>query len=370
MNIVDLKDSLPYLFQAGVTPFIWGHSGLGKTTVIRQYAKNKGYHFFPLYLGTQSDLGDVLGLADFVRDENGTAIATTFATPIWLKNAIDFCNENPDSGAIIFLDEFNRARRDVLQGMFSLALDKTFHTIKLPTNCYIVAAGNPPTEEYQTTDVDDTALMARFAHIKLEPTVQEWIQYAKENNYSSDLISFIQEQPLLLEDHKSDFNLPVKVDRRAYERMQKLFNVNTPNNLVMQLMQGILGLERTVAYQKHIESAEKPLTGEEILNNTWLTKLNNWISASDIKASFITSSTDNLRDSLIKRADQLLTDNEKESLMTYLNTIPKEIMYVFTKENMSKENPCFSDFIANKEYQSKLANLVLEARGKQPKKAS
>ena len=146
MNIKDLKASLDYLFKAQVTPFIWGHAGIGKSTVMKHYAQEKGYKYFPFYLGTMSDVGDILGLATFTKDENGNDVGTHFAPPSWLKDMIQYCEDNPESGAVIFLDEFNRGRRDILNGMFSLALDKTFHTIKLPENCHVIAAGNPPTD--------------------------------------------------------------------------------------------------------------------------------------------------------------------------------------------------------------------------------
>ena len=267
MNIQQFSESLDYLVQAELTPFIWGHAGIGKTSIIKQYAKRKGFKFFAFYLGTQSDIGDILGLADFVRDENGTVIATKFATPEWLKNTIDYCEKNPNSGAVIFLDEFNRARRDILSGMFSLALDKTFHTLKLPKNCHIIAAGNPPTDEYFVTDVNETALMARFVHVKLEPTFEEWVTYAQDAGIDNNLIGFLKNQPELLEQNHTDFQLPVK-DRRAYERLDRLFKLKTPAHLLEQLMAGIIGLERTVAYLQYIAKADKPLSGEAVLEGT------------------------------------------------------------------------------------------------------
>src|SRR5579863_6925024 len=109
MNITDFKASLPYLVKAELTPFVWGHAGIGKSAIVRQYAQEMGYHFFPFYLGTQSDLGDILGLQEFIDNGDGTK-STAFAIPKWLHSAIAYCNDNPDSGAIIFLDEFNRAR--------------------------------------------------------------------------------------------------------------------------------------------------------------------------------------------------------------------------------------------------------------------
>lgn len=359
MNIKDLKASLPYLFEAQITPFIWGHAGIGKSTVIKQYANEKGYKFFPFYLGTQSDLGDILGLASFVKDENGSEVATTFATPLWLKDTIEYCEENPESGAIIFLDEFNRARRDILNGMFSLALDKTFHTITLPRNCYIVAAGNPPTDEYYVTDINETALMARFAHIKLEPSFQEWASYATASKVESTLVSFLQEQPELLEDAKSGFNLPVKVDRRSYERVDRLFKVKTPTELLEQLMIGIIGAERLIAYKLHLTKTDKALTGEEVLSGKNTKLLKKWSNPMDIKSSLLSTTCDNVFDHIKDKVDIVLD----KTFLEFLEILPKDLSYALLKRLLKEDLQVFSNFIKEPAYEKKLVVLCKEAKG-------
>lgn len=365
MNIKDFHSSLQYLFEAELTGFVWGHAGIGKSSIIKQYAKEKGYHFFPLYLGTQSDLGDILGLADFKRDEHGTAIATTFATPTWLRDTIDYCEKNPNSGAILFLDEFNRARRDILNGMFSLALDKTFHTIKLPKNCHIIAAGNPPTDEYYTTDVNETALMARFVHIKLEPSIEEWVSYAKDNNFEPSLVSFVQSQPQLLEDAKSQFTLPVKVDRRSYERMNKLWAINTPENIRTQLMYGILGLERAVAYEAFLNSNLVPLTGEEVLSGQKAKLLREWCNPKDIKSSLLTISCDNVLH-LIEKREKIeldLTPMEQEYLFIFIFTLPQDLAFSLVSKLHKNKAKVLTSMINNIQHNQAIVALLKEAKG-------
>ena len=362
MNIKDIQDSFDFIFKANVTPFIWGHSGIGKTSIVRDYAKAKGWKFFPLYLGTQSDLGDVLGLADFVRDKKGTAIATTFATPEWLKGLIDYCEENPDSGAVLFLDEFNRARRDVLQGMFSLALDKTFHTIKLPKNCHIVAAGNPPTEEYYVTDVNETALMARFLHIKAEPTTQEWVQYAKAKSFDNTLLSFINEHPTALEDNKTDFTLPIKVDRRAYERLNNIMALTPPQHLLFQLMAGIIGIERTVMYQQHLADSTKPLEASAILDGSGLEKVKNWSNGDDTKSALLKGTIENIKTYMTtvsaETPPKALTDAENTNLLAFLTIIPKELTFVLLRDLMFKNISTFDTFKKLPNVQQTLIDLL------------
>lgn len=366
MKITAFKASLEFLVKAELTPFIWGHAGIGKSSIVRQYAEDKGFHFFPFYLGTQSDLGDILGLADFVRDKNGTAVATTFATPEWLMNTIKYCQDNPDSGAIIFLDEFNRARRDILNGMFSLALDKTFHTIKLPKNCHVIAAGNPPTDEYFTTDVNETALMARFVHIKLEPTFDEWVTYATDRKLESSLIEFLKQQPNLLEDKRTDFQLPVKVDRRSFERLSKLFKLNTPEHLLNGLMPGIIGLERTVAYMQFLKEQDRPLEGAEVLAGKKQELLKKWSGPENVLASFLNLTCDKLKSHIseLDKEGKTLTPEQKNNLMHFFSTVPKDISYTLIKLFVDNGSNLFRDFYMDDKFMQPMVGLVKTAKGK------
>ena len=374
MNIREFKESLDYLVCATkkgerMTPFIWGHAGVGKTSLMKQYAKAKGLKFFAFYLGTQSDTGDILGLAEFVRNEAGEAVATKFAIPAWLKETIDYCNANPDFGAIIFLDEFNRARRDILQGMFSFALDGRFHTIQLPPNCHIVAAGNPPTDEYFVTDTDETALMGRFIHVKLEPTTQEWLEYAKEQGINSNVIEFIRNQPALLQDSRKDFKLPVKVDPRAIERWSHIMDQNPPPHILEQLMHGVIGLERTVAYQQFLASQDKPLTGEEILSGKKVKQIQKWSSPVDAQASLLNLTCENLHVLMktMNAAKTLMTKKEQKNVIEFLELIPKDIAYIcfdkITKDRVEGElNATWLDFFNGGEYKQRCLDLVRSAK--------
>lgn len=364
MNIKDFKASLPYLTKAELTPFIWGHAGVGKSSVVKQFAEENGYLFFPFYLGTQSDIGDILGLADFARDKNGTVTATKFAPPEWLVNMIAYCEKNPQSGAILFLDEFNRARRDILNGMFSLALDKTFHTLKLPKNCYVIAAGNPPTDDYVTTDVDETALMARFVHVKLEPSFDEWVEYAKATNVEPTLVAFFRQQPELLGEKRSAFELPVKPDNRAVSRLDRLFKVETPSHLLNQLMPGIIGLERTVAYQNFLANQDKPLTGEEVIKGKKFEFIEKWSNPEEINGSLLNLTGENLIASF-KSMDEKqikLKDKEKKNVMKFFEIVPKDISYRVVNTMVDMDSPVFHDFYTAEDYQATLLKIVREAK--------
>ena len=363
MNITDFKNSLDYLVKAELTSFVWGRAGIGKSSIVRQYAEKNGYLFFPFYLGTQADMGDILGLAEFVTNPDGSK-STVFAMPQWMKTMIQYCEDNPDSGAVIFLDEFNRARRDILNGMFSFALDKTIHTVKLPKNCYVIAAGNPPTDEYFTTDVNETALMARFVHVKLEPTLDEWVDYSKASGMEPTLIGFVKSQPDFLESKHSEFSLNdiVKPDRRAYERLSKLFMLKTPMNLLEQLMHGIIGLERTVAYMQYLKDQDKPLTALEVLTGKKRKLLQKWSNETDITASCINLTCDNLFEYFKENKDNLIPEYKK-NLMEFFNIIPMDSGYNLVTKIVSI--PAFRDFSEDLNYSEQILSYCMRDRGKQ-----
>ena len=183
MNIKKFKEAMPYLIQANVATLIQGHHGVGKSQAVKQYCDENGYGFVDLRLGTQ-DVGDLLGLADFELDAKGNKIATKFMRPTWFP-------VDPASKGIIFLDEINRGRRDVLQAVFQLCLDKKIHEYALPKGWHVVAAMNPSTEDYIVTDISDKAFLDRFCHIKLSPSKQEWFDYAKKTKMNAELVQFV-----------------------------------------------------------------------------------------------------------------------------------------------------------------------------------
>ena len=87
---------------------------------------------------------------------------------------------------VIFLDEFNRANRYVLDVMLPFLLDGTLGTHRVPENTIIVAAGNPGgTEDYSVTEIEDKALLSRLCHIALNPDFRSWKRFVQKDVHPS-----------------------------------------------------------------------------------------------------------------------------------------------------------------------------------------
>jgi len=363
MFISTFKEALPYLFQSNIAPLVIGHHGIGKSQAVKQFAEEGGHKFVDLRLGTQ-DVGDLLGLPDFGTDKSGNKTTTVFMTPKWLTELIDWANKNPKKYGIIFLDEFNRARRDVLQAVFQLVLDRKMHTITLPENVYVIAAQNPNTEDYIVTDVSDKALMDRFCHIKLSPSVQEWIEYAKNTNFSKEVINFIVDQPELLQSKLEEFTLEeVKPSRRSWDSVNRLIAAKTPLPLLQELCYGLIGHEATVAFMSSLKNKDKPISANDIIKNfpdfkERLEKYSN--SETGGRIDLLKYTCDDLMDNLKSRkSNKKLTKKEEENIIGFVKTIPRELCFNILHELYILEN-CREMFQADKE----IIEIIKKARGK------
>jgi hypothetical protein len=260
MNISQLTESLSFLKKAGLVPNIIGKHGIGKSSLVAQFAKDNGYSYHPFFLSQLSDQGDILGLPEFNRNKEGKALSVSFVHP-------DKLPKKPRS--LLFFDELNRASKDLLQGIFQLALEGTLHDYTLPEDSMIIMAMNPATDDYSVLDFADKAFADRFVHINLDPTHEEFHTYMTSRYGMSDVSSFLRQQTKLLEETDlAPVTLEfVKPSRRSWDRLQKLQNTGMPENLFREAGMGIVGTAAMIAYSSWKETQIKIIEGAEILDN-------------------------------------------------------------------------------------------------------
>ena len=188
-----------------------GRHGIGKSQILTKYFEAKGMMVKTLFLGQMSDPGDLLGLPH--KDE--ATGKTTFMPPYWFP--ID------GKPIVLFLDELNRARPEILQTVMDLVLNRKLAGRPLPEGSRIISACNDG-EEYQLTDLDP-ALVSRFNIYTFRPSVEEWLLWAEREGLAERVISFISANPDMLDrsgDTKEDQGLEKDPDRRAWEKVARL----------------------------------------------------------------------------------------------------------------------------------------------------
>lgn len=210
-----------------------GRHGIGKSQILTRYFKSKGIPVKTLFLGQMSDPGDLLGLPN--KDEKTGK--TVFMPPYWF----------PVDGQpiVLFLDEINRARPEILQTLMDLVLNRKLAGRELPEGSRIIAAGNDG-EEYQLTDLDP-ALVSRFNIYTFRPTVEDWLLWATRTGLDERILNFISANPELLDrsaDTKEDQGLDKDPDRRAWEKVARLMeNIPNPLPVHQKVVAGIIGVQ-------------------------------------------------------------------------------------------------------------------------------
>jgi MoxR-like ATPase len=75
MNITNLKRVIPYLMKSNIATHLISNAGVGKTSIVKQIAKDSGYNFIYLTLAAVEDNSDLIGLLSPIKDELGNDIA-------------------------------------------------------------------------------------------------------------------------------------------------------------------------------------------------------------------------------------------------------------------------------------------------------
>ncbi|MHC4238631.1 MAG: AAA family ATPase [Planctomycetota bacterium] len=165
-----------------------GPTGIGKSAVVAQIAEELGMPMIDVRTAVMQE-GDFNGIPMLERiRETGIASNAMYG---WFVRA---CQEP----VVLFLDEFPRAMMPVLQGTLQLVLDRALsndehgNPYELHPDTRIIAAGNFGAE-YEGEDLDP-AQLRRFLTVDLDPTTEEWLEWAKDR-IDPVIRAFIQEHP-------------------------------------------------------------------------------------------------------------------------------------------------------------------------------
>jgi hypothetical protein len=275
-NFVEIAKCLP----SDISLLLRGRHGIGKSQVVKQIADHiratefegevDEYPFIDFRCGQITE-GDIIGLP---FQEDGQ---TQFMPPWWLKMAC----QRP---CHIFLDEINRGTIEVMQAAFQLVLDRKIQNNTLHPQTRIYAAVNGDAD--YTVNEMDPALLDRFWTIDLEPTVDEWLIWART---SADLEEYI---PDFIAKYPQWLDPPVKYEpgavtpsRRSWERLSRSLKaanlteaVYDPqmSNIFYRMCMGFIGIEATIQFMDYVKNHERYIAPEAILNGLVIRPDSRW----------------------------------------------------------------------------------------------
>ena len=167
-----------------------GRHGIGKSTVVYQYAAQHNLEVVERRASQMTE-GDLVGLPSI--DDN----STTFNPPDWFKAACD-------RPVVLFLDEVDRATLEVRQGIFELTVSRKLngHTLHPDTLVFSAVNGGEHGAQYQVGEMDPAEL-DRWTVFDIEPSVEDWLSWAKESQVSDEIWNFVNQNRNHLEQESS-----------------------------------------------------------------------------------------------------------------------------------------------------------------------
>lgn len=172
----------------GTPVCIWGTHGIGKTTVVRDFARQNGWKLAYCAPAQFEEMGDLHGLPTRV-DPDPTVLGdeyTAFLPPEWVPT-----EEGP---GILLLDDMNRADDRILRGLMQLLQNFEMFSWSLPKKWQIVATANPEGGDYSVTPMDD-AMLTRMLHMTMIFDVKAWAAWALEVGVDSRGVDFVLTYP-------------------------------------------------------------------------------------------------------------------------------------------------------------------------------
>lgn len=263
INVTELKETL------GLTPsthniMLVGKHGIGKSEILTEHFQKEGMKVVTLFLGQMSDPGDIIGLPAKIesKDAKGNVTSQTdFTPPYWF----------PVDGTpiVLFLDELNRARPEILQTVMDLTLNRKLAGKALPEGSRVIAAVNDG-DEYQLTDLDP-ALVSRFNIYEFRPSVEEWLNWAVANRLDERVINFIQDNPTWLDgddgsNKKQDYQgLDKSADRRAWKKVSDIMlQVEGIKDIHKRIIAGVVGVGAAAAFIRSVLQSNA-ISGKDLL---------------------------------------------------------------------------------------------------------
>jgi len=253
----EINKSLNKLIEAQIPVFVWGSPGIGKSSIIKQIAMDKGLEFVDLRLSLL-DPTDLKGIPFFDKDSN----QAVWASP-------NFLPKNPNTKGILFLDEINTAPPSVQASAYQLVLDRKVGDYELPKGWSIVAAGNHESDRGVVYRMPPP-LSNRFVHLSMEVSFEDWKSWAYRSEIESSIIAFLHYDSAKLFDFDPSKNQKSFPTPRSWEYVNKILHSGIEHSLLLETISGAVGSESATAFMAfrkvmdRLPDIEKLLEGEDV----------------------------------------------------------------------------------------------------------
>lgn len=229
MKPSELLSFLSAAFRDRLSVLITGAPGIGKSDIVAQAARDAEADLI-LSHPAVADPTDAKGLPWVV---DGHATFLPFGE---LERAID-----AKGPTVWFLDDLGQASPAVQASYMQLLLARRVNGHKLSKHVTFVAATNRRTDRAGVSGVLEP-VKSRFGSIvELTPDLDEWCQWAIDNDLEPAIVAFLRFKPDLLCDFKATADLTNSPVPRTWSHADRILKLNLSTHVQSAALAGAIG---------------------------------------------------------------------------------------------------------------------------------
>lgn len=217
--------------KAGITPYLIGSPGIGKSECVYQIGDEYLLELIDLRM-SQMAPEDLMGLP-MRRDDKA------FFAPFDMFPLEDTPLPPGKKGWILFLDELPSASPSVLAACYKIILDRMVGGRKLHPNCVVIAAGNKTTDKAIARSIG-TALQSRVCTLEIGVFTEPTLKHFHKVGMDPRIIGFIEFQPSKLHSFDPNHTDVTFACPRTWEFASKLIRGKDIKNISLPLLAGTL----------------------------------------------------------------------------------------------------------------------------------
>lgn len=174
-----------------IVPCLVGPTGIGKTAIVHQVAKELGAELVYFNMAQQNQGDNALPVPHI----NAGQTLVQYALHHKFQEILD----NPNKDFIVMCDELARAQIPVISEWMTVLNERQIQGRKFGKNVRFIAAMNPSStmKGYEDTDYIatemDPAHLTRFHFIYMKEDRLDWLKWAKENDIHEYVIRFLED---------------------------------------------------------------------------------------------------------------------------------------------------------------------------------
>lgn len=256
-----------------IVPALVGLTGIGKTAIVNQVAKELGYELIYFNMAQQNEGDNAIPVPKNMEKEDANIVYI-------LHHKFQEILKNPDKKYIVFADEFTRAQITVISEWMTIINERQFQGHKFGENVRFIAAMNPTTSmkgfsdtDYASTEMDD-AHAARFTFIYMEADRTDWLDWARKNDIHPSIISFLEDAKntqYFYGQAQSDIRMRTP---RTWEFLSdQLYDIEDQNlkydgRLVTGIITDQIGDDIGSIFANHYKTSSDKITFEDVIRDT------------------------------------------------------------------------------------------------------